>query len=261
MDNIESLWVRLESWARNNAPEITAELNNGADSEDIEALEAVLGVTLPPNFKASLAIHDGEDDGWPCRVFAEHGAYLSTTRIVEEWRDRQRHAEEFASDPGEDALDDVVAVDGPVQPKLFMPGWVPFMECNGDVFWAIDFSPAPGGTHGQIIEVDWEACSWSVIADSFTAFFDDYVTDLEQGEYDEAIATSGHNPDANMDKETVGLFRLVFGAVVVIAGFSIFSGSGAPQKGLGLLLLAWGGLILRRWWRERGSAAAPSDPG
>ena len=260
MGNIESLWARLESWARNNAPEILSELNDGATSNDIEALESVLDVTLPPAFKASLAIHNGEDDGWPCRVFAEHGAYLSTTRIAEEWRDRQKHAGEVESEPGEDAPDDVISVDGPVQAKLFLPGWVPFLECNGDVFWAMDFSPAPGGTPGQIIEVDWEGCSWSVIADSFTEFFEDYVADLEQGEYDEAIATSGNNPDAIVDRETVGLFRLVFGAVVVIAGVTLFSGSGSPQKGLGLLLLAWGGLILRRWWRERSSAGAHSDP-
>ncbi len=257
MSNIERLWARLESWARANAPEILAELNDGASNADIEALESALGIALPPAFKASLSVHNGEDDGWPCRVFAEHGAYLSTSRIVEEWQARQRHADAIESEPGEGALDDVMSVDGPVQAKLFMPGWVPFLECNGDIFWAMDFNPAAGGTPGQIIEVDWEACSWSVVADSFTAFLEDYVIDLEQGEYDEAIAASGHNPNAATDRESAGSFRLIFGAVIVIAGLFMVNGSSAPQKGIGLLVLVWGALILRRWWRER---SAPSDP-
>ena len=36
-------------------------------------------------------------------------------------------------------------------------------------------------TLGQIIEIDWECCSWKVIAESFHQLLDTYVTALENG--------------------------------------------------------------------------------
>ena len=193
--------------------------------------------------------HDGEDDGWPCRLFADHGAYLSTSAIAEEWRERQRHAGDIEADPGE--LDTDITIDGPVQAKLFLPRWIPFLECNGDVFWALDFAPADGGTRGQVIEVDWEGRSWRVVADSFYQFLEDYVIELEQGEYDEVIAAAGHNRTASSVNGAAGQFRLMTAAVVILAGLYLVNGSGTLQSVFGVLALVWGGLILGRWWQDR----------
>ncbi|MEM8809982.1 MAG: SMI1/KNR4 family protein [Cyanobacteria bacterium P01_G01_bin.38] len=66
---------------------------------------------------------------------------------------------------------------------MFDRAWIPIMECNGDVFWAIDFAPSTAGTVGQIIEVDWEGTSWKVVANSFETFLEDYVSSLESGDY------------------------------------------------------------------------------
>lgn len=185
MDTISSLWNRLEIWARTNAPEILEDLNAGASDEEIAALERSLQVTLPTSYKESLRIHNGESDGWPCKIFADRGAYLSTEGVLKEWNMRREFGEgsELEGTQEELVRDGIIEVSGPVQAKMFLPAWIPFLECNGDVFWAIDFSPAEGGASGQIIEVHWESCSWRVVADSFQALLDEYVSALERGDY------------------------------------------------------------------------------
>lgn len=185
MNEIEDLWCRLETWASQNAPAMLEDLNSGAGDEEIALLETALSVELPSSYKKSLAVHNGESDGWPCKIFADRGAYLSTQRVLEEWTERQKYADSEHLEGEEEELiaDGIIQVSGPVQIKMFLPTWIPFLECNGDVFWAMDFSPAEGGTNGQIIEVDWEGCTWKVISDSFVELMERYVTGLEQGEY------------------------------------------------------------------------------
>ena len=252
MHEIQDLWSRLEKWADANAPDILSDLNPGATADQIRALESELGLTLPDAFKTSLAVHNGEDDGWPCKVFVNRGAYLSTSRIVEEWRQRQESGEDLDEDPDELIRQDVITVEGPVQPKMFLTSWVPFLECNGDVFWAMDFSPAAGGRKGQIIEVDWESCSWKVVADSFVEFFENYVTALEEGEYSTVPAASAIDPEMARKHKAMLRYKLVLGSIIFLIGLYLFStGSGLIRSSLGLLVMVWGGLIIGSWLRRR----------
>ena len=254
MNDIENLWSRLEAWAGANAAEMLSDLNPGATDDQVTALESELGFSLPDAFKASLAVHNGEDDGWPCKVFANHGAYLSTSRIVEEWRQRQQFGEDIEEDPEELLQQGVITVDGPVKPKMFLRHWVPFMECNGDVFWAMDFSPAAGGTEGQIIQVDWEGCSWNVVANSFTDFLENYVTALERGDYTNAITASADNSDMDLKYKAMLRYKLAFGSIVSLTGmYLVIGSSGVIRLSLGILVLVWGGLIIGTWFKSRSS--------
>ena len=184
---IEALWKRLEAWGQRNAPDMLEDLNPGATDSEIATLSSSLVRNLPESFLQSLKIHNGESDGWPCKVFADRGAYLSTTQIIEQWRQRQEIAQkidgDYLEDLEEQISEGIIDVVGPVNPVMFNSDWVPIMDCNGDVFWAIDFAPKDGGTVGQIIEVDWEGTLWHVVATSFEALLEDYVTSLESGEY------------------------------------------------------------------------------
>ncbi len=187
MSTMQTLWDRLEAWAANNAPAMAEDLAPAATSAEIEELEAAVGIVLPAELRESLEIHNGENDGWPCKIFADRGAYLSTQRIAEQWNTCRENASQmdamYDNDPDELMRDGVIDVEGPVRPVVFDPAWLPIMECNGDVFWALDFAPGDGGTRGQVIEVDWEGCSWKVVAPSFHALFDDYVNELESGAF------------------------------------------------------------------------------
>lgn len=177
------------AWGKANAPTMLEDLNPSASEADIVALEAELGLSIPTNFRESLKVHNGESDGWPCKVFADCGAYLGTDRILETWRQLQEIAADLSDyqvdmPDREDLIrEGIIEVSGPVRPEMYLPEWIPIMECNGDVFWALDLAPDAGGTSGQIIEVDWEGCSWKVVADSFAVFLDRYAAGLEAGDY------------------------------------------------------------------------------
>ena len=186
--NIDELWERLEAWCAENAPNMLEDLNPGADDDEIVALQAALAVELPDAFRQCLKAHDGESDGWPSKVFADMGAYLGSSRIVEMWQMRLQIAGELGDDfsdaeRAEQIRDGIIFVNGPVRPDAFNAGWIPIMDCNGDVFWALDFAPAEGGVSGQLIQVDLEGCDWKVIANTFEEFFAAYVAALESGEY------------------------------------------------------------------------------
>ena len=134
-------------------------------------------------------MHNGESDGWPCKVFADYGAYLGTHRILDEWKQRLENSvdlfdeEDGAYGVDERIRDGIIVVEGPVRAEMFRKEWIPIMECNGDVFWAIDLAPDRDGIPGQIIEVDWEGCSWKVISSSFSDFLKQYADCLEAAEY------------------------------------------------------------------------------
>jgi len=196
MSSIVELWQQLESWAGEHAPAMLEDLNPGAADEQLAALEETLGLRLPEDFKTSLSVHDGENDGWPSRVFADMGAYLPAERIVEHVQMHQQVARqigiEFSDEERAEQMEEgIITVDGPVKPSFFEPGWVPILDCNGDVFWALDFSPAEGGVKGQVIRVDLECTEWSVVAPDFRRFLSDYVEALVSGGYelDDGIAT------------------------------------------------------------------------
>lgn len=184
---IQELWNKLETWCNANAPAMLEDLNPGASDADVALLQDTIGIKLPATFIESLKIHDGENDGWPYKVIAGRGAYLAIEDILKNWNLRKQVAVQMAD--FQDQLDAevrsgarTIEVDGPVKAISFSPKWVPFMDCNSDIFWAMDFDPEAGGVVGQIIEVDFEGGSWKVIAESFEGFFSDYVSGLQKPE-------------------------------------------------------------------------------
>ena len=57
-------WTRSgsgsDAWLDANAPDVKKSLNSGATDKDIADAEAVLGVSLPEDVKASYKIHNGQ---------------------------------------------------------------------------------------------------------------------------------------------------------------------------------------------------------
>lgn len=155
---IQDLWKRLEAWGEANAPTMLEDLNPGADHAEVVSLQDSLGIELPTAFVESLKIHNGESDGWPYKAFVGRGAYLTTDNILKYWNLRKEIAREMVAYK-EELKERVLEVEGPVKPVSFSPKWIPFMDCNSGIFWAMDFDPEDGGVVGQIIEVDFEGAS------------------------------------------------------------------------------------------------------
>ncbi|MDH5324763.1 MAG: SMI1/KNR4 family protein [Gammaproteobacteria bacterium] len=197
--SIESLWQRLESWATGHAPELLDDLQGPASEIELQELEKRLQLALPEDLKNSLRIHNGEDDGWPARVFYEYGAYLPVPAIYSLWKRCLPLSEKRE-------LDEEEAQNPRIQPVLFSKAWIPFMDLNGDRFWAVDLDPGKNGVRGQIIAVDWECDKFLVIADSFLDFFQTYVNTLESGtlnielDKSKSIKSANKLQDNNMDE-------------------------------------------------------------
>lgn len=208
MSKIQKLWGRLEAWGEEYAPAMLEDLRTGATEDETERLVSGVGRALPVAYLDSLRVHDGEVDNVLCKVFADMGTYLSIENVLQQMQGRGQVAAELETDlTGADVArqieEDLIEVQGPVRPVLFHDGWIPIMDSNGDVFWALDFAPADGGIEGQVIEVYWEAASWKVIADSFAEFFEAYVGSLEAGDYDivDGLPTRETEDDDDVDDE------------------------------------------------------------
>ncbi len=186
--SVKESWARIHQWGKANAPLMLEALSSGASEEAVAKLESELGCSLPADFRESLLIHDGEVDAWMSEVFADGGAYLGTEWIPKIWRERLAVAEQVDMLSEEEIKESIregtMRVEGPVSPCMYRKEWIPIMDSNGDIIWALDLAPAEGGTVGQVIKIYWEDISWAVVASSFAEFLHTYASQLEAGEFE-----------------------------------------------------------------------------
>jgi len=150
LDDVPMLWKRIEKALKAN-PTVKKSLKKGATEEQIAACEAALGVTFPPDLRASYRIHNGqkgESDGLLPEGFAEldcEYVLLSLDEIANEWKTWKEldDAGEFKKRKAQP--------DFGVRSDWWNPNWVPFATDGGGDSLCIDLAPAKGGTAGQVI--------------------------------------------------------------------------------------------------------------
>jgi cell wall assembly regulator SMI1 len=180
--DVVAAWARIETGLGRVLPASLPLLAAPAGEPAIDAVEAALGIALPPDFRESLRVHNGTRWGRPSPVPLD--LLYDTDGIVEAtrmWR---------ANDSSDPNVDDPqawaylvdrghLALTGPVRPIVGAPGRVVVGDMNGDVHWYLDFDPAPGGTPGQVVRVDIECGQWDVLAPSWRELLLRYAEDLE----------------------------------------------------------------------------------
>ena len=172
---IEALWERLEVIAKRHGRSLR--LRPGVSEAALTAAEATMNLAIPADLRASLALHDGqdddEDDTFPW--MAGCSPLRSLAEIVEQWK-----VEVGLAVPDEDSGED--PPDPRLRPGLSLPQRIPIA---GNQWWDggnsfVDLAPGPDGTEGQLISFSSE-CDIEVLGTSFAEALEAYVGALEAG--------------------------------------------------------------------------------
>lgn len=181
-------WKRIESWLAKQAPLILASLRGPAKEEDIQALEKVLGRSLPNSFRESWMIHDGQNVHLrlneeetvpglffgvdPMSISGIQRLWQSRWRRKSDFKQEQYRFEEFSSFPP-----------NAVQNAADRRGWIPWWWGGARDTLYIDLDPAPQGVEGQVIAIshDPREVEKQVLAESWAHFLQDFADELEAG--------------------------------------------------------------------------------
>lgn len=171
---LSKLWQRAEAVLKSKHPGRHKSLNKGATDAQLTALEKTLGVVLPDDFKASLKLHNGQNDSGPGVL--RGWELLSTDRILDEWNVWKELYDggDFEENEGEPAAG--------VKPHWWHPLWIPITSDGGGNHQCLDLDPATGGKRGQVIQMWHDEGSRALEGASFEAWFGDFVQALEAGE-------------------------------------------------------------------------------
>lgn len=198
-DHVASAWARVEAALGRVLPDSLRLLAGPAEEREIDAIEAELRVALPPDFRASLRLHNGSILGDPSPVPLDH--LFDCLDVVEMTRAWHFGEDEDLDDPRVMAYfidEGSVHVNGPVRPTASFEDRVVVGTMNGDVVWFLDLDPPEGGTPGQIVRLDLECGEWDVLAPSWTRLLVRYAEDLERFAADPESSTlvieAGHGP-------------------------------------------------------------------
>lgn len=174
-NRIAASWHRVEAWLAVHAPKARADLRPPATEEAIRDAEEALGVALPDAVRGSFRVHDGQSglaayimDGW---------MLLPLEFVVSEWRFLLGMLEsgQWVDTSGEPI--------GPVQPRWWMPAWIPLLSNGCGDYQCVDLAPAPGGTRGQIVQFWHTDGARSVVAETFGSLLDRIADDYSAEDF------------------------------------------------------------------------------
>jgi cell wall assembly regulator SMI1 len=183
LDDVPRLWKRIEK-ALKADPAVKKSLRKGVTEDRIGTCEAALGITFPPDLRASYLIHDGQKagaDGLFPEGFADLDSVfqmLTLDEIAREWKMWKQLADsgEFKKQKGQP--------DAGVRSDWWNPKWVPFAGDGGGDSLCVDLAPAKGGTIGQVILHQHAAAGRSKKASSFQALLQQLAEHLEESAVD-----------------------------------------------------------------------------
>jgi len=161
-------WVPFRTALEPVAPEALAALNPPALQVDRRAVERGLGVSLPRDFVAWLALHDGGD--------SVPGPF--------DWRITSLASSMRAKNSLDDlpAVDsDLVEADDGVASVWWHRRWFPFAENGAGDRLCIDLAPTGTGRIGQILEYRHDDGARRLVARSFLQWIDAAAADFYEG--------------------------------------------------------------------------------
>lgn len=136
--NIRDVWSRIERVLEQHAPATAATLAPPATDEQLAALEAAIGQTLPADLRASLKVHDGQCDATRCHVFCGEGVFLSTAEMADRWR--------ITTEIDDNNQFSAQSAQGP----WWKASCIPFTEAEGNML-CVDMDTSLGAQVGEVV--------------------------------------------------------------------------------------------------------------
>jgi cell wall assembly regulator SMI1 len=170
---VRRAWAVIDAWTHEHAPSVFGDLNPPASEAQIVEAERSLAVRLPPAFRASLLVHDGQSRDGP--ALTPTGCLLSLATIVNEWNVWKNLLDggDFDDAGGEPT--------GPVKARWWSPLWVPITYDGAGNHECLDFDPADGGRMGQVIQMFHDEGTRTLTAESYASWLDALAERLRDG--------------------------------------------------------------------------------
>lgn len=155
-------WQKLEHWLTANAPRVLENLNPPASENKIAETEAKLNIKFPPSVRKTYLLHDGQ----PTEAWGLFGGYrlLSLDDIVDLVEMQVQIEEEYEF--------------GDFDASLMIP--LIDLSCTGDFYYVEN---SVNNEETELIEWWHEEPTRNVKATSFEAFFDDFLSQVENGDF------------------------------------------------------------------------------
>jgi cell wall assembly regulator SMI1 len=159
-------WQRLEAFVDGVGGGLA--LNGPASDRAIAQAEKAMKLAFPPDFRASLKVHDGQGDGAAFPWMPGVAPLWPVARIVEEHAKLQQLAAKHA--PKKETVD----AHGKLKGGVFRTGRIPIADKT-----FLDLDPGPNGVAGQLITMTSKT-DFVVIDASFGAALERWAGALER---------------------------------------------------------------------------------
>lgn len=189
MDSIQILWRRIENWMSTYAPFTWLQLPSGASEEELQQVEAALGMTLPLDFKTSYRMHNGQF----CVDLVTRMEIMPLQDILEHWKEMKALSEDGVFDDMKPYyFFDPICIQshwqtGPIQPVWWHTQWIPFGTDGTGNHCCLDLAPASGGAVGQVIDWDHECGPSRTLFSNFEQLLSTFADQLEAGYYVDTV--------------------------------------------------------------------------
>ncbi len=163
-------WRTIEAWLDEHHPAQLETFRPPAPAAAVAVAEAAMGLMLPDEYKAFLALHDGQEDT---------GTFVGHTRLlgVGELAEARSWLITLESEHGSGARD---ADDPRVAPVGFHPSWVPIASISR-TYLCLDLAPGPGGAVGQVVTYHTDDDARPLTASGFAELLSLYFTQAQTG--------------------------------------------------------------------------------
>lgn len=171
--NVIERWETINNWLAAKHPQAIEGFAPPATPEQIAEAEAAMGCALPEDFKAFLAIHNGQKSGEPM-------VWTCSLMPVEKLAERKKRLAKLYDDPD---LPPGPNTHPAIKQVGFSDGWIPIgVSARGRDFLCLDIDPSPEGMPGQVILIAVDAADHELIAPNFRDFLSLYFQQLQTGE-------------------------------------------------------------------------------